>query len=114
MATTTREPTDSLQAIVNERLTETAGTAGEVMRGAGEVIRGAGDAAREADLTLRGSSDQVLGLLAALSVGLALGFVLSGASRLFVAASLVPAALVAGVLAERMDRDTRAAIRRAR
>ena len=104
MATTTTESTDTLQAIVNDRLAEAAGTAGEVMRGAGEAVR-------EADLTIRGSSDQVLGLLAALSVGLALGFVLSGASRLLVAVSLVPAAMVAGVLAERMDRDSRAAVR---
>ena len=103
MATTT-ESTDTLQAIVNDRLAEAAGTAGEVMRGASEAVR-------EADLTIRGSSDQVLGLLAALSVGLALGFVLSGASRLLVAVSLVPAAMVAGVLAERMDRDSRAAVR---
>ena len=107
MATTTTESTETLQAIVNERLSEAAGTAGEVMRGAGEVVR-------EADQTLRGSSDQVLGLLAALSVGLALGFVLSGASRLLVAVSLVPAAMVAAVLAERMDRDTRAAVSRPR
>jgi len=104
MATTTTESTETLQTIVNERLAEAAGTAGEVMRGAGEAVR-------EADMTLRGSSDQVLGLLAALSVGLALGFVLSGASRLLIAASLVPAAMVAGVLAERMDRENRAAIR---
>jgi hypothetical protein len=104
MATTTTGSTDTLQAIVNDRLAEAAETAGEVMRGAGEAVR-------EADMTIRGSSDQVLGLLAALSVGLALGFVLSGASRLLVAVSLVPAAMVAGVLAERLDRDSRAAVR---
>ena len=107
MATTTTEPTDTLQTIVNERLAEAAGTAGEIVRGAGEAVR-------EADLTLRGSSDEVLGLVGAFSVGLALGFVLSGASRFLVAASLIPAGLVAGVLVERMDRETRAAARRAR
>ena len=99
---TTTEVSGTLQEVVGERLGEVADTAGEVMRGAGEAVR-------EADRTLRGSSDQVLGLLAALSVGLAIGFVASGASRLLVAASLVPAAMVAGVLAERMDQETRSA-----
>ena len=105
--TETSETTGTLQDVVGERLVEVAGTAGDVVRGAGEAVR-------EADRTLRGSSDQVLGLVAALSVGMAIGFVASGASRLFVALSLIPAAMVAGVLAERMDRDSRAEVRRAR
>ena len=106
-STQIREATDDIQETtsaigdaVSERLSDVAGTAGEVVRGAGEVVR-------EADRTLRSSSDQVLGLIAALSVGLAIGFVASGSSRLFVAASLVPAAMVAGILVERMDRESR-------
>jgi hypothetical protein len=106
MATTTKG-TDTIQESVGDRLVDVAETAGE-------VVRGAGDAVREADRTLRGSSDQVLGLLGALSVGLAIGFVASGSSRLLIAASLVPAAMVAGVLAERMDRAAPVTVRRQR
>ena len=101
------EVTDTIEATASDRLSEVAETAGEVMRGAGEAVR-------EADRTLRGSSDQVLGLVAALSVGLAIGLVASGSSRLLVAASLVPAAMVAGVLAERMDRAEARSVSRAR
>ena len=112
MATTqVRETTGDIQEsaaaigdAMSDRLSDVAETAGEVVRGAGEVVR-------DADRTLRGSSDQVLGIVAALSVGLAVGFVLSGSSRLLVAASLVPAAMVAGILVERMDRDSRTSAR---
>ena len=62
------ETTTAMGEAVGERLSEVAGTAGEVVRGASEVVR-------EADRTLRGSSDPVLGMVAALSVGLAIGFV---------------------------------------
>jgi hypothetical protein len=108
---TTTPASGSIAEVMSERFDEVAT---EVANSAGEVVRGAGDVMREADRTLRGSSDQVLGLLAALSVGLAIGFVASGASRLLVAASLVPAAMVAGVLAERMDREGRATVRTSR
>lgn len=101
---TITEANETIQETVNDRLSEVADTAGEVMRGAGEVVR-------EADRTLRRSSDQVLGLVGALSVGLAIGLVFSGSSRLLVAASLIPAAMVAGVLAERMDRSSRSSAR---
>ena len=105
------ETVGSAQDAGDDRVSEVVGTANEVVRGASEtaseVVRGAGEVVREADRTLRGSSDQVLGLVAALSVGMAIGFVASGASRLLVAASLIPAAMVAGVMAERMDRDAR-------
>ena len=108
MTTETREAidevTESIGETASDRLSDVATTASEVMHGAGEVVR-------EADRTLRSSSDQVLGLVAALSVGLAIGFVLSGSSRLLVAASLVPAAMVAGVLAERMDQASRSTSR---
>jgi hypothetical protein len=102
MTTTTeiQETVETVQDTVSERLSDVAETAGEVMRGAGGVVR-------DADRTLRGSSDQVLGLVAAFSVGIAIGLVASGSSRLLVAASLVPAAMVAGVFAERMDRQAR-------
>jgi hypothetical protein len=106
--TSTSQANGSISEVMSDRLDEVAS---EVATAAGEVVRGAGDAMRDADRALRDSSDQVLGLLAALSVGLAIGFVASGASRLLVAASLVPAAMVAGVLAERMDRETRANVR---
>ena len=111
------EARTSTAGATEDRLAEVVGTASEVVKGAGEtaseVVRGASEVVREADRTLRGSSDQVLGLVAALSVGLAIGFIASGSSRLLVAASLVPAAMVAGVIVERMDRDARSLTRTA-
>ena len=45
-----------------------------------------------------------LTLLGSLSVGMAVGLLLGGAHRLLVFAALIPAALVGGVMLERVDR----------
>jgi hypothetical protein len=59
MTTTMERTADVLHEAVGDRLVEVASTAVDVMRGAGEVVR-------DADRTLRGSPEQVLGLVAAL------------------------------------------------
>jgi len=59
---------------------------------------------RAANDDLRQRSNLSLGLLGAFSVGLTTGLLLAGAHRLAVAASLIPAALISGVILERLDR----------
>ena len=58
---------------------------------------------------LRQRSDATLGLLGAFAVGLTTGLLVGGAPRLLTVASLVPAALVGGVILERVDRPRRRA-----
>lgn len=84
------EAVGDVSADAGERLTEVASTATEAFRGV--------------DGQLRRSSDQTLAVVGALSVGVAIGLLVGGSNRLVVAVALVPAALVAGIAAERMDR----------
>jgi hypothetical protein len=71
------------------------------------VAESAGEAVREADRTLRDSSDQTLGLVGGLSVGFAAGLLFSGANRVLVIVSLLPALLVAMAAWERIERAGR-------
>jgi hypothetical protein len=71
------------------------------------VAGNAGEAVREADRTLRDSSDQTLGLLGGLSLGFAGGLLFSGANRVLVIAALLPAFLVAMAAWERIERSGR-------
>ena len=61
------------------------------------------DAVREADRVIRTSSDHGLGMIGALSLRAAIGLLVGGANRFLVAASLVPAILVARTIVQRMD-----------
>lgn len=93
------------------RITDTARSlASTVSDAAAEVgprISGAAgstaEAVREADRTIRSTSDQALGMVGALSLGSAIGLLVGGANRILVALSLVPAILVAKAIVERMD-----------
>lgn len=64
-------------------------------------------AIRRANSSLHRSSDQTLTLVGAFSVGAALGLLIGGSSRFLIAFALAPAALVAGVVLERLDHDDR-------
>ncbi len=79
------------------------GAEARLERAAGQVGSGVG----RANESLRRSSDQTLGIVGALSVGMAMGLLLAGANRLLTTAALIPAALVAGVALERADRAAR-------
>lgn len=81
-----------VSAEAGERIVDAAGSAGVVVR--------------DADRTLRRSSDQTLGFIGGLSVGAAIGLFLGGSSRFFVTATLVPAFFVAGAVIERLDGRT--------
>lgn len=69
-----------------------------------DVAGSAGAAVREADRTLRRSSDQTLGIIGGLSIGAAVGLLAGGSSRFLVTAALIPAIFVAGAVIERLDR----------
>jgi hypothetical protein len=85
------------------------GTLAEASAEAGDRIvdaaGSAGVAVREADRTLRRSSDQTLGILGGLSIGTAVGLLAAGSSRFLVTAALVPAVFVAGAVLERIERQ---------
>jgi hypothetical protein len=109
MATSTRtaQGVDRQEEDATRRI---LGSLAEVSAEAGDRIAdaagNAGVAAREADRTLRRSSDQTLGIIGGLSVGAAIGLVVGGSSRFLITAALVPAIFVAGAVIERLDRRT--------
>jgi hypothetical protein len=92
----------------SQRVLETVTDASaEAVEQLGDAASTAEGAIRRANDSLHQSSDQTLGLVGAFSVGTALGLLLGGSSRLLIALALVPAALVAGVVMERLDHDER-------
>ena len=111
MATTgrsTKRAGDDLDAMsrrVVETISSVSAEAGDRIA---DAAGGAEQVVRKADASLRKSSDQTLGMVGALSVGLAVGLLIGGSNRLLIAAALIPAALVAGVALERIDREARA------
>jgi hypothetical protein len=88
--------------------TVTEASAGAVEQ-LGDAATTAEGAIRRANDSLHRSSDQTLALVGAFSVGTALGLLMGGSSRLLIAFALAPAALVAGVVLERLDHDGRQA-----
>jgi hypothetical protein len=70
----------------------------------GTALAATGAGVRATDAALRQHSDATLGLLGAYSVGLSTGLLLAGANRILIAGSLIPAALVGGIMLERIDR----------
>jgi len=107
--TTTTAKTNKAQSSVEslaDRVVEATNAATGVAR---EATDAATDVAREADRTLRDSPDETLGMVGALSVGMAIGMVATNAPRILIAAALVPAAFVAWVYLQRGDIGTRGA-----
>ncbi len=98
-----RSPADTARDAAGS-LADAAGGLEERLAGAAEMTEAG---VRAANDTLRERSDASLGLLGSFSVGLAAGLLLGGANRLLIAAALIPAALVGGILLERMDRGPR-------
>lgn len=84
-----------------------AGAAGDVTARFPEVAQGTRDALTEANRMVRGGSDSTLTLVGAGAIGFAVGLLVGGANRLLVVLSLVPAALIAATLLERVDADAR-------
>lgn len=86
------------------------GSLAEVSAEAGDRIvdaaGSAGVAVRDADRTLRRSSNHTLGFIGGLSIGAAIGLFVGGSSRFLVSAALVPAFFVAGAVIERLDQQT--------
>ena len=118
MATTNRStPVATADDGADDAARRLIDTIAEASAGAGQRLAdaagGAGDVVGDADRMLRGSSDQTLGVIGALSLGFAGGLVVSGSNRLLIGAALTPVALVAAAAWDRLLRDTRPARRRA-
>ena len=116
MATTQQRKTSTTDDVVagagriTDTITEVSAEAGEriaVMAGS------ASDVVRDADRTLRQSSDQTLGIVGGVALGFATGLLVSGAHRVLVIMSLLPLALVALAAMERLDRSGRGPRRQA-
>lgn len=75
-----------------------AGTAGELSARLPEVVRSTQDVVDEATKAVRSGSNETLQLFGTMSVGIAVGLLAGGANRMFVLASLVPAALIGATL----------------
>ena len=88
-----------------------ASAAGEVSARIPEVAQGTRDALTEANRVVRRGSDHTLELAGAGAVGLAIGLLLGGASRLLVLLALVPAGLIGATLMERSGDTTTSATR---
>ena len=80
-----------------------AGAAGEVTARLPEVASSTRDAFTEANRMVRSGSDGTLKIGGAFSVGLAVGLLLGGASRLLVVLALIPAGLIGTTLIERNE-----------
>jgi hypothetical protein len=108
MTTTTAKTNKAASSVESlaDRVAEATSAATGVAR---EATDAATDVAREADRTLRDSPDEALGMVGALSVGMAIGMVATNAPRILIAAALVPAAFVAWVYLQRSDIGTRGA-----
>jgi len=118
MATTNRSnPVATADEGTNDAATRLIDTIAEASAGAGQRLAdaagSAGDLVGDADRILRGSTDQTLGVIGALSLGFAGGLVVSGSNRLLIGIALTPVALVAAAAWDRLLRDTRPARRRA-
>jgi len=108
MATTHAERTaDRARETARDVLQSLSGATGEVESQLGTAADAAGEGVHATSEALRRRSDATLAMLGAFSVGLTSGFLLGGAHRLLTMASLVPAALIGGVILERVDRPRR-------
>ncbi len=87
-----------------------AGAAGEVSARLPEVASTTRDAFTEANRMVRSGSDQTLKLAGSFSIGLAVGLLLGGASRILVILALIPAGLIGSTLIERADSDVSDAV----
>ncbi len=107
-SSTTGRPVDQrAPAAVHDAVQTLSGATGEVEARLGTAAEMTTAGVRAASDALRQRSDATLGLLGAFTVGLTTGLLLGGANRLLTVASLVPGALVGGVILERVDRPRR-------
>lgn len=106
--TTTDKPMDRrAREVTRGAIGSIVGATDEVEARLGAAADVTGSGVRVTSQALRRRSDATLAMLGSFSVGLTTGFLVGGANRLLTAVSLVPAALVGGVILERLDRPRR-------
>ena len=104
---TSERRADQAREIVRDTVQSLNEATGEVEARLGTAANAAESGVRSTSEALRRRSDATLAMLGAFSIGLTTGFLLGGAHRLMTLASLVPAALIGGVILERVDRPRR-------
>ena len=87
------------------------GTAGEAVARLPEVAATTRLAIEDANRQMRSGSDEMLSAGSILSFGFAMGLLIGGASRLLVAAALIPAAAMGLTLMDRVSRSRRSTTR---
>lgn len=87
------------------------GAAGDAVARLPEVAATTRSAIEDANRQMRAGSDEMLSVGSVLSFGFAMGLLIGGASRLLVAAALIPAAAMGLTLMDRMSRSRRSTTR---
>ncbi len=109
----TTSPTDdtSRSAAIGGAVSDAAGTvrvaAGDAVSKLPEVAATTRSAIEDANRQMRAGSDEMLTMGTVLSFGFALGLLVGGGGRLFVAGALVPAAAMGITLLDRSSRTRR-------
>lgn len=118
MASRTYEGSASSKTETPDETSQNGGLGGTVSDAAGTVRVAAGDAVarlpevaastrsaiEDANRQIRAGSDEMLSLGSVLSFGFAMGLLIGGASRLLVAAAMLPAAMMGLTLLDRASR----------
>jgi hypothetical protein len=118
MATTTARPQGTKETGQETRLDAARGVVADAAAAAGSLatdartrLPGAAVTARaafdDANLRIRASSDEMLRLGTTISFGLAVGLLIAGASRILVAAALVPVGMMGLAMLERWSGSSR-------
>ena len=114
-AKTPTSPDESRMAAVGGAVADAAetvrGTAGEAVARLPEVAATTRLAIEDANRQMRSGSDEMLSVGSVLSFGFAMGLLIGGASRLLVAAALIPAAAMGLTLMDRVSRSRRSTTR---
>jgi hypothetical protein len=102
-------------AAVGDAVADAAGTvrgaAGDAVARLPEVAATTRSAIEDANRQMRAGSDEMLSVGSVLSFGFAMGLLIGGASRLLVAAALIPAAAMGLTLMDRVSRSRRTTAR---
>jgi hypothetical protein len=98
---------DEARSMVGEMADGVAGAAGSLVAALPGAAASTKAAVDDAARWIEGESDEMLTMGATFSLGLAVGLLVGGASRLLVAASLVPVAAMGFALLDRSSRTRR-------
>ncbi len=109
--TTERPKLDTARSAARDAVRTISGATDDLDQRLGSAADAAEVGVRATSEALRRRSDATLAILGTFSLGLTTGLLVGGAHRLMIVASLVLAALVGGVILERVDGPRRRNVR---